>query len=66
MYKLDKTVFKSQTFAGAEKENIFSSTVSLSERLNQSWYLTSIAFGSDPINPPQMIKKFVGSRKHKK
>ena len=65
MYKLDKTVFKAQTFAEAERENLFAKSVSLSERLNQGWYLSAMAYGIDPYNPPKMVKKFVGSRKHK-
>ena len=66
MYRLDKTVFKAQTFAEAEKDNLFAVSVSYSERLNQGWYLTAMAYGLDPDNPPEMIKKFAGSRKHKK
>ncbi len=66
MYRLDKTIFKAQTFAEAEKENVFSKKVTLSERLNQGWYLTAMAHGIDPYSPPKMIKEFVSSRKHKK
>jgi hypothetical protein len=66
MYRFDKTVFKAQSFAAAEKENLFSESVSLSERLNQAWYLTAMAYGIDPCNPQKMEKKFVGTRKHTK
>ena len=66
MYKLDKTVFKAQTFAESERENVFEKNVSLSERLNQGWYLTAMAHGLDPNDPPKMIKKFVSTRKHNK
>jgi hypothetical protein len=38
----------------------------LSERLNQGWYLTAMAHGIDPYNPPGMLKEFIRSRKHKK
>jgi hypothetical protein len=66
MYKFDKSVCKAQSFAESEKENIFERSVSLSERLNQGWYLTAMAHGIDPYNPPGMLKKFVSTRKNKK
>lgn len=64
-YKLDKSVFKSQSFEEAEMENVFTKTVSLSERLNQGWYLSAMAFGLDPNHPPKMVKKLVSTRKQK-
>ncbi len=66
MYRLDKTYFKSQTFAEAEKSKLFPKADSLSERLNQAWYLTAIIFGIDPLKPPGMKKDVVTVRKHKK
>lgn len=66
MYKLDKTVFKAQTFAEAERGNVFEKNVSLGERLNQGWYLSAMAHGVDPYNPPKMIKLLVSIRKHTK
>jgi hypothetical protein len=66
MYKLDKTVFKAQTFAEAERSNVFEKNVSLGERLNQGWYLSAMAHGVDPYNPPKMIKRLVSIRKHTK
>jgi hypothetical protein len=66
MYKLDKTVFKAQTFAKAERNNIFEKNVPLSERLNQGWYLSAMAHGIDPYNPPRMIKKLISIRKHER
>lgn len=64
MYKLDKSVFKVQTFAEAERCNVFEKTVALSERLNQGWYLSAMAHGVDPYNPAKMIKQLVSIRKH--
>jgi hypothetical protein len=66
MYRLDKTIFKAQTFAEAERSNVFEKTVSLGERLNQGWYLSAIAHGIDPYNPPKMEKRLVSIRKHPK
>ena len=64
MYRLDKTIFKAQTFAEAERSNVFEKTVPLGERLNQGWYLSAMAFGIDPVNPPKMEKRLVSIRKH--
>lgn len=64
MYKLDKTISKTQTFKEAENDCLFPKTTTYSERLNEAWYLTAIAYGIDPLNPPKMEKKFMGTRKH--
>jgi hypothetical protein len=37
--------------------------VSLGERLNQAWYLTAMAYGIDPANPPKMNKRLTAIRK---
>ena len=66
MYKLDKTVFKAQTFAEAERSNVFDKAVPLSERLNQSWYLSAMVHRVDPYNPIKMEKRLVSIRKHTK
>lgn len=66
MYRLDKTIFKAQSFAEAEKENVFAKTVPLSERLNQGWYLSAMVHRVDPYNPVKMEKRLVSIRKHKK
>ncbi len=65
MYKLDKTVFKAQTFAEAERSNIFEKNVPLSERLNQGWYLSAMVHSLDPYNPIKMEKRLVSIRKHR-
>ncbi len=66
MYRLDKTISKAQTFSEAEKSNIFEKTVSLSERLNQGWYLSAMVHSVDPYNPIKMEKQLVSIRKHTK
>ena len=63
MYKMNRSYLKAQTFAGAEKHKLFLSTDSLSERLSQAWYLTAMAYGIDPQNPPKMQKVLVSIRK---
>ncbi len=66
MYKLDKSYCKAQSFAEAEKDNLFLKTDSLSERLNQAWYLTATIYGMDPLNPAKMQKHLSTLRKHSK
>lgn len=63
MYKMNRSYLKAQTFADAEKNKLFLSTDSLSERLNQVWYLTAMAYGIDPQNPPKMQKILANIRK---
>ncbi len=63
MYKMNRSYLKVQTFASAEKDKLFLSTDSLSERLSQAWYLTAMAYGIDPQNPPKMQKVLVSIRK---
>lgn len=64
MYKMDKTLGKGMSFAEAEKEKLFPKETTSTERLNQAWYLTCMAYGIDPANPPKMDKSFGSSRKH--
>jgi hypothetical protein len=66
MYKLDKTITKMQSFKEADMCNVFSATETLAERLNQGWYLSAMAHGINPYNPPKMQKHLVNTRKHKK
>ena len=65
-YRLDKTVFKMQTFEEAERGNIFEESVPSYERLNQGWYLSAMVHGVDPYNPVKMEKRLVSIRKHAK
>lgn len=60
---MNRSYLKVQTFASAEKDKLFLSTDSLSERLSQAWYLTAMAYGIDPQNPPKMQKVLVSIRK---
>ncbi len=66
MYKLDRSYSKIQTFDDAEKDNVFLKSDPLSERLNQAWYLTAMAFGISVYHPPKMEKCLVSIRKHSK
>jgi len=61
---MDKTTGKAMTHNEAEKNKIFSAEISYSQRLAEAWYLTCMAYGIDPKNPPRMDKNFASSRKH--
>ena len=64
MYKMDKTVGKGISFKEAEEQKLFAKETTTSERLNQAWYLTCMAYGIDPLNPPKMDKSTGSTRKH--
>jgi len=64
MYKMDKTVGKVMSFKDAEEQKLFPKETTISERLKQAWYLTCMAYGIDPLNPPKMDKSISSSRKH--
>ena len=57
MYKMNKGVSKARSHEDAEKDKLFPKDTPLSERLRQAWYLTCMAYGIDPENPPRMEKK---------
>ena len=63
-FKLDKTFFKAQTFAEAEKDKLFEQDVPIGKRLSEAWWLTCMANKIDPANPPKMDKQFFCTRKH--
>jgi hypothetical protein len=63
MYKLDKTISSIKTHKDLEKDKVFAPNVSLGERLHQAWYLTAMAYGIDPQNPPRMKKELTAIRK---
>ncbi|MBP6430536.1 MAG: hypothetical protein KA319_02130 [Ferruginibacter sp.] len=66
MYRLNKTVMKMQSFKEADMSNVFLPDEPLGERLNQGWYLSAMAHGINPYNPPKMQKHIINIRKHKK
>ncbi|MEP7255412.1 MAG: hypothetical protein ABI666_06525 [Ferruginibacter sp.] len=44
-FKLDKTVFKAQSFEEADKNKLFDKNVSLAERLRMAFHLTCRIYG---------------------
>jgi hypothetical protein len=64
-FKLDRTVFKAQTFKEEQKSKTFAHE-SYGERLRISFYLNSVAYGFDINNPPKMNRSVFSMRKFEK
>lgn len=64
MCKMGKSVSVTKTYADAESDKKFAKDVPLDERLRQAWYLTCMAYGIDPLDPPKMDKTVFSVRKH--
>ncbi len=63
MFRMDKTAGKGMTHAEVQKNKLFSPDTSVSQRLAEAWYLTCMAYGLDPANPPGMDKTFGKAKK---
>ena len=63
MYKFDRTRFES--FKAEERKNDYGYWLqkSLRERLEVAYYLNTVAFNFDPLNPPLMDKTVFEARK---
>ena len=62
-YRLDKTVFKMQTFAEAEKSKVFDKDVSLADRLKMSFHLTCTIHGIKEGYPLKIDRTIFSARK---
>ena len=62
-YKFDRTVFKMQTFAEADKANLFDKNVSYYERLCEAWFLISQVYGFPLSDPPKFDRTLFSTRK---
>ena len=66
-YKLDRNAHWAGKIEDQTRRNVqFWSKKTIEERLKASWYLTCMAYGIDPDNPPPMDKTKFSSRKHPK
>lgn len=61
--KLDKTVFKAQSFEEAEKGNLFDKDVSLAERLRMAFHLTCTIYGIKEGASLKLDRKIYSTRK---
>ncbi len=61
--KLDKTVFKAQSFEEADKSNLFDKTVSLADRLKLSFHLSCTIFGIKEGDSLKLDRTIFSARK---
>lgn len=54
-----------RSHADAEQDKKFNPQTTFMERLNQAWWLTCLAYGIDPKNPPKMKKELTYAGKHR-
>ncbi|MEP7238095.1 MAG: hypothetical protein ABI685_09530 [Ferruginibacter sp.] len=64
-FKLDKTVFKMQTFAEAERSKVFDKDVSLKDRLKMAFHLTCTIYGIKEGASLKIDKTVFSARKFK-
>ena len=64
-FRLDKTAFKAQTLGEADESMRNYLNYSVKQRLEIAYYLTSIAYGFDMMNPPRMDKTFFQIKSHR-
>ena len=62
-FKLDKSAFKMQTFAEAEKSKVFDKDVSLEDRLRMAFHLTCIIHGIKEGDPLKVDRTIFSARK---
>jgi hypothetical protein len=64
-FKLDKTIFKAQSFEEAEKNKLFDKDVSLADRLKMSFHLTCTIHGIKEGDPLKVDRTVFSARKFK-
>jgi hypothetical protein len=64
-FKLDKSAFKMQTFAEAEKSKVFNKDVSLADRLKMSFHLTCTIHGIKEGDSLKVDRTIFSARKFK-
>lgn len=65
-YRLDRTKFSAGTKKDQDQRDTeYWSKQSVDERFRSAWYLTLMAYGLDPNNPPRMDKTVFSMRKHR-
>ncbi len=65
-FKIDKTVFKAQTFEEAARDVLFSKETSLADRLRLSFNLTCTIYGIKEGDPLKIDRSVFSARKFEK
>ena len=63
-YRLDKSIFKAQSFEEADNQNAYWLQKDVKERLSAAWYLISCAYGFSLDDQPPMDKSAFSMRQH--
>ncbi|MBC7423843.1 MAG: hypothetical protein H7334_10370 [Ferruginibacter sp.] len=62
-FRMDRTVCKAQSFAEADKANVFGKDVSLADRIKMSFHLTCTIFGLKEGDSLKLDKKIFSAHK---
>ena len=61
--RIDKTVFKAQSFAQADKENLFPKDTTIAERLKMAFHLTCTIYGIKEGDSLKLDRTIFSARK---
>ena len=64
-YRLDKSIFKAQSFEEANNHNTYWLQKDVKERLKAAWHLISCFYVFSIDDPPRIDKSAFHKRKHK-
>jgi len=63
--RLDKTIFKAQSFEEAEKDNLFTHDISIADRLKMAFHLTCTIYGIKEGDSLKVDKSVFSAHKFK-
>ena len=62
-FKIDKTIFKAQTFEEADRSNVFDDTVTVADRLRMAFHLTCTIYGIKEGDSLKLDRTIFSARK---
>lgn len=62
-FKIDKTIFKAQTFEEADRTNVFDKTVAVEDRLRMAFHLTCTIYGIKEGDSLKLDRTIFSTRK---
>jgi hypothetical protein len=62
-FKIDKTIFKAQTFEEADRTNVFDKTVAVADRLRMAFHLTCTIYGIKEGDSLKLDRTIFSARK---
>jgi hypothetical protein len=64
-FKIDKAIFKAQTFEEADRANVFDKTIPLADRLRMAFHLTCTIYGIKEGDSLKLDRTVFSARKFK-